>query len=125
VRCADEAQEADEEDELEAMFKPKKKRKQQLELAERKAAVESTLARMEVPMPAMQSLTAAPYASIGTWVPHLHSLHPSQPADKRTKALDLSQVAAELDIEANTNRRPAVHKLQELPEVEQVKHNSM
>ncbi len=46
---ADEAQEVGpEEDELEAMFKPKKKRKQERELSEKKQAVEKILARMEV-----------------------------------------------------------------------------
>lgn len=49
---ADEAQEVGEndEDELEAMFKPKKKRRQERDPSEKKAAVESFLARMEVSM---------------------------------------------------------------------------
>ena len=45
---ADEAQEVGEEDELEAMFKPKKKRRQERDQADKKSIVEELLARMEV-----------------------------------------------------------------------------
>ena len=38
-----------EEDELEAMFKPKKKRRQERDQADKKSTVEELLARMEVP----------------------------------------------------------------------------
>lgn len=72
----DEAQEVgdNDEDELEAMFKPKKKRRQERDPSEKKAAVESFLARMEV--------------------------------------------AAQMDADANEERRPAIHKLQMLADVE-------
>jgi hypothetical protein len=122
---AEEAQEVGEEDELEAMFKPKKKRRQERDQADKKSIVEELLARMEVGTAAswgccrtpqgtcsLASLLAEPMSVQGAAVePHSYA---------HLASCWHFQVAAELDKAAYEEGRPAIHKLQMLADVDRV-----
>jgi hypothetical protein len=121
---ADEAQEVGEEDELEAMFKPKKKRRQERDQDEKKSIVEELLARMEVrhwlPGLLQHNTSNVPCAQMLHVMCCLEGLPWDRSPVRAYKWLLSFQVAAELDKAAYEEGRPAIHKLQMLADVDRV-----
>ena len=133
---ADEAQEVGEgeEDEIEAMFKKKKKRRV-LDHMEKRKIVDNLLAqvleRCKEACPAQRVDDPAVHSQrTELSPPACHCQRHRGPSATKPRSLQgqacrggdgaQMEVAAEMDMEENRNRRPALNKLRHLPEVEEV-----
>lgn len=106
------------------MFKPKKKRRQERDQADKKSIVEELLARMEVRHWLLglrqHSTSHMPCAELLHDVCCLEGLPWDRIPARAYKWLLSVQVAAELDKAAYEEGRPAIHKLQMLADVDRV-----